>query len=198
VKALRPLVTLAGLLAAWQALVWLAAPPPYLLPGPLAVAAGWLLARKAFPGKSLFDGVVHLPLVMPPVVVGYLLLLLFGVRGPIGSLLDDWFGIRLVFSSAGASLAAAVMAFPLMVRAVRLAPQRIADEPEHRRPETDEDRPPLCVAALVLIDGLRAHPQTQAQRDRPKRPGVHRGVAQSGAIQEPGDHQGGLLPAQRG
>jgi molybdate transport system permease protein len=92
---------------------------------PLAVAAAWLLARRNFWGKSLFDGLVHLPLVMPPVVVGYLLLLAFGVRGPIGQPLNDWFGIRLVFTAEGASLATAVMFFPLMVRAIRLSIEAI-------------------------------------------------------------------------
>jgi molybdate transport system permease protein len=88
---------------------------------PLAVLAAWLLARGRFPGRPLLDAVVHLPLVMPPVVVGWLLLITFGVRGPIGSLLDQWFGLRLVFTTAGASLATAVMSFPLVVRAVRLS-----------------------------------------------------------------------------
>jgi molybdate transport system permease protein len=88
---------------------------------PPAVLAAWVLARCAFPGKALFDGLVHLPLVLPPVVVGYALLLLFGVRGPLGGWLDATFGIRLVFTAEGAALATAVMVFPLMVRAVRLS-----------------------------------------------------------------------------
>ncbi len=88
---------------------------------PFAVAAAWFLSRARFPGKTLIDGLVHLPLVLPPVVVGYLLLLGFGTRGPIGYWLLDTFGIRLAFTSEGASLATAVMAFPLMVRAMRLA-----------------------------------------------------------------------------
>jgi molybdate transport system permease protein len=88
---------------------------------PPAVLAAWLLARCRFPGRGLLDALVHLPLVMPPVVVGWLLLITFGVRGPLGSLLNDWFGIRLVFSTAGAALATAVMSFPLIVRAVRLS-----------------------------------------------------------------------------
>jgi molybdate transport system permease protein len=92
---------------------------------PPAIAVAWLLARHDFPGKALLDAIVHLPLVLPPVVVGYLLLLLFGVRGPIGGMLNDWFGIKLVFTAAGASLASAVMAFPLMVRAVRLSTESI-------------------------------------------------------------------------
>jgi molybdate transport system permease protein len=88
---------------------------------PLAVLAARVLARHEFPGKILFDGLVHAPLVLPPVVVGYALLVVFGIRGPVGGWLDAHFGIRLVFTSAGASLAAGVMAFPLMVRTVRLA-----------------------------------------------------------------------------
>ena len=88
---------------------------------PLAVLAAYALARGRFWGRSLLDAAVHLPLVLPPVVVGWGLLLLFGVRGPVGALLQDWFGIRLVFTSAGAALATGVMAFPLMVRAIRLS-----------------------------------------------------------------------------
>ena len=88
---------------------------------PLAVLAAYALARGRFWGRALLDALVHLPLVMPPVVVGWGLLLLFGVRGPVGALLQDWFGVRLVFTSAGAALATGVMAFPLMVRAIRLS-----------------------------------------------------------------------------
>lgn len=88
---------------------------------PPAIAVAWVLARREFPGKALVDGLVHLPLVLPPVVVGYLLLLAFGVRGPLGGFLHETFGVRLVFTSAGASLASAVMVFPLMVRAIRLS-----------------------------------------------------------------------------
>ena len=87
---------------------------------PFAIGAAWLLSRTRFPGKTLVDGLVHLPLVLPPVVVGYLLLLGFGVRGPVGHWLYETFGLRLAFTTAGASLATAVMAFPLMVRAIRL------------------------------------------------------------------------------
>lgn len=88
---------------------------------PLAVLAAWLLARRRFPGQTLLDAAIHLPLVMPPVVVGYFLLVLFGKTGPIGSWLYEIFGLRLVFTRWGAALAAAVMSFPLMVRAIRLA-----------------------------------------------------------------------------
>lgn len=88
---------------------------------PPALVVAWLLSRTQMPGKTLLNVVVHAPLVLPPVVIGYLLLLTFGIRGPIGANLQELFGIRLVFSSAGAVLAAAVMAFPLMVRAIRLS-----------------------------------------------------------------------------
>jgi molybdate transport system permease protein len=88
---------------------------------PLGLGAAWLLARCRFPGKSLADSVLHLPLVMPPVVVGYGLLTLFGRRGPVGAWLHDGLGITLAFNWKGAALASAVMAFPLMVRAIRLS-----------------------------------------------------------------------------
>jgi len=88
---------------------------------PLGIFVAWLLARRTFPGKILLDGLVHLPLVLPPVVVGYLLLVLFGRRGPVGAWLDQAFGITIAFTWKGAALAAAVMAFPLMVRAIRLS-----------------------------------------------------------------------------
>ena len=88
---------------------------------PLAMLAAWLLARRRFPGRGALDVLVHAPLVLPPVLVGYALLLVFGVRGPIGAALLAAFGVRLAFTSAGASLAAGVSAFPLMVRPVRQA-----------------------------------------------------------------------------
>ena len=86
---------------------------------PAAVALAWLLSRRRFPGKALLDAVLHLPLVLPPVVVGYLLLLLFGRRGPIGAFLEETLGISFAFRWTGAALACAVMGFPLLVRAVR-------------------------------------------------------------------------------
>ena len=88
---------------------------------PLAVLTAWVLTRCRFPGHALLNALVHLPIVLPPVVTGWLLLILFGVRGPIGAILQDWFGIRLVFTTAGAALACAVMTFPIMVRSVRLS-----------------------------------------------------------------------------
>ncbi|MBI4601134.1 MAG: molybdate ABC transporter permease subunit [Planctomycetes bacterium] len=87
---------------------------------PFGVGLGWVLARKDFRGKGLVETLVHLPLVLPPVVTGYVLLVLFGRRGWIGPYLEDWLGLRLVFDWKGAALASAVMAFPLLVRAVRL------------------------------------------------------------------------------
>jgi molybdate transport system permease protein len=88
---------------------------------PLGIFTAYALARWQFPGKALVNGVVHLPLVLPPVVTGYLLLLAFGPRGPLGRVLEDMFGLVLAFRWTGAALAAAVMAFPLMVRAIRLS-----------------------------------------------------------------------------
>jgi molybdate transport system permease protein len=88
---------------------------------PFAIAVAWLLTRTRFAGRTLFDAFVHLPLVLPPVVVGYLLLVLFGVRGPFGGFLYENFGIQLAFTSTGAALATAVMSFPLVVRSVRIA-----------------------------------------------------------------------------
>src|SRR5262249_61389995 len=96
-----------------------------LVSRPPATLVAWLLTRVRFPGRSLFDAVVHIPLVLPPVVVGYLLLIGFGVRGPIGAWLDREFGVRLVFTREGAALATAVMSFPLMVRAIRLSLEHI-------------------------------------------------------------------------
>ncbi|WP_434617359.1 molybdate ABC transporter permease subunit [Tabrizicola sp. M-4] len=88
---------------------------------PFGIWVAWLLARREFPGKQVLNGLVHLPLILPPVVTGYLLLITFGRRGYVGQFLDQWFGIVLAFRWTGAVLAAAVMAFPLMVRAIRLA-----------------------------------------------------------------------------
>ena len=92
---------------------------------PLAVLAAWILTRARFPGRLLLDAFVHLPLVLPPVAVGYVLLLLFGARGPLGAWLRTSFGIQLAFTTAGAALATAVMTFPLMVRAIRLSLENV-------------------------------------------------------------------------
>lgn len=88
---------------------------------PLGIFVAYALARWDFWGKQLLNGIVHLPLILPPVVTGYLLLITFGRRGPVGEFLDAWFGIVLSFRWTGAAVAAAIMAFPLMVRAIKLA-----------------------------------------------------------------------------
>ncbi len=88
---------------------------------PFALLTASLLARPAFPGKALLDGIVHLPLILPPVVMGYLLLVTFGTRAPLGAWLNETFGLRFVFSWTGAALAAAIITFPFQVRSIRLA-----------------------------------------------------------------------------
>ena len=92
-----------------------------LVAAPLGIAVAWLLARKRFPGKVFIESVVHLPLVLPPVVTGYLLLLTFGRRGAVGAFLADHFGIVLSFRWTGAALACGIMGFPLLVRPIRLS-----------------------------------------------------------------------------
>jgi molybdate transport system permease protein len=92
---------------------------------PLAVLMAWLLTRGRFAGRTVLDAFVHLPLVLPPVAVGYVLLLLFGYRGPAGAWLRVHFGIQLPFTTAGAALATAVMSFPLMVRSIRLSLENV-------------------------------------------------------------------------
>jgi molybdate transport system permease protein len=92
---------------------------------PLAILAAWVLTRARFPGRPLLDAFVHLPLVLPPVAVGYVLLVLFGMRGPLGGWLHERLGIQLAFTRAGAALATAVMTFPLMVRAIRIALENV-------------------------------------------------------------------------
>ncbi|QNH15815.1 molybdate ABC transporter permease subunit [Xanthomonas sp. GW] len=88
---------------------------------PFGVACGWLLARRRFPGKALLDALLHLPLVMPPIVTGYALLIVFGTQGPVGAWLLEHLGVQFAFRWTGAALASAVMGFPLMVRAIRMA-----------------------------------------------------------------------------
>ncbi|MDR6770699.1 molybdate ABC transporter permease subunit [Azospirillum sp. BE72] len=92
---------------------------------PVAVLAAWVLGRYNFPGKTLVDGLVHLPLVLPPVVTGYILLVTMGTKGVVGGWLYQTFGIKLIFTAEGASLAVAVTSFPLMVRAIRLSVEAI-------------------------------------------------------------------------
>ncbi|PTQ59201.1 molybdate transport system permease protein [Sphingomonas aurantiaca] len=88
---------------------------------PVAFALAWLLARVRFPGKVILDAAIHLPLVVPPVVTGWMLLLAFGPNGPIGGWLQGWFGVTVLFRWTGAAIAAGVMALPLMVRAMRIS-----------------------------------------------------------------------------
>jgi len=92
---------------------------------PLGIAAAYLLARGRFPGRTLLDGFIHLPLIVPPVVTGYALLILFGRRGPIGAFLESHLGLVFSFRWTGAALAAGVMSFPLLVRPIRLALEQI-------------------------------------------------------------------------
>ena len=92
---------------------------------PFAIATAYVLARKQFYGKSLFDALIHLPLLMPPVLTGYVLLLLLGRHGAIGYWLDQWFGFTFAFRWTGAVIAAAIMAFPLFVRSIRLSIEAI-------------------------------------------------------------------------
>ncbi len=109
--------------AEWNALcvsLWVAA-TAVVVSLPAGIAIGWVLARKQFPGKLLVESAVNLPLVLPPVVTGYFLLVLFGKNGSLGRWLDAWFGVRFVFDWKGAAVAAAVVAFPLMVRSIRLS-----------------------------------------------------------------------------
>lgn len=116
---------------------------------PLAIAVAWLLARRDFFGKSLVNGLVHLPLVLPPVVTGYLLLISFGKRGPVGEALDACCGIVFSFRWTGAALACAVMAFPLVVRAIRLAIESI-DPRLEAAAATLGARPSLVFATITL------------------------------------------------
>jgi molybdate transport system permease protein len=97
---------------------------------PMAFGAAYVLARRNFIGKAVLDGIIHIPLVAPPVVVGYLLLLLLGVHGPVGALLDRWFGVTLAFTWQGAAIAAGIMAFPLILRPIRQAFEQIDERLE--------------------------------------------------------------------
>ena len=114
-----------------------------------AIALAWLLARKRFAGALLLDGLVHLPLTLPPVVTGYLLLLAFGRRGVIGQFLAEQFGLVLAFRWTGAALAAAVMGFPLLVRAIRLSIEAVDPKLEEAA-QTLGARPAMVFVTVTL------------------------------------------------
>ena len=116
---------------------------------PFGIFVAYALARWRFPGRQLLNGLVHLPLILPPVVTGYLLLLTFGRRGWVGQVLDEWFGVVLAFRWTGAALAAAVMAFPLMVRAIRLAIEAV--DPRLEQAAGTLGAPRLWVLATVTL-----------------------------------------------
>lgn len=116
---------------------------------PFGIAVALLLARGRFPGRQVLNVLVHLPLVLPPVVTGYLLLVLFGRRGPLGAFLEGTFGIVFAFRWTGAALAAAVMAFPLMVRAIRLAIEAVDPKLEQAAGTLGAGR--LATFALVTL-----------------------------------------------
>jgi molybdate transport system permease protein len=120
-----------------------------LLSLPLGVFVAYALARWRFRGREVLNGLVHLPLILPPVVTGYLLLLAFGRKGIIGQYLDQWFGVVLAFRWTGAVLAAAVMAFPLMVRAIRLAIEAV--DPKLEEAASTLGAPRLWVFATVTL-----------------------------------------------
>jgi molybdate transport system permease protein len=116
---------------------------------PLGIFVAYALARWQFRGRQLLNGLVHLPLILPPVVTGYLLLITFGRKGYVGQWLDQWFGIVLAFRWTGAALAAAVMAFPLMVRAIRLAVEAV--DPKLEEAASTLGAPRLWVFATVTL-----------------------------------------------
>jgi molybdate transport system permease protein len=120
-----------------------------LLSLPLGIFVAYALARWEFWGKQVLNGLVHLPLILPPVVTGYLLLLTFGRKGYVGQFLDEWFGIVLAFRWTGAVLAAAVMAFPLMVRAIRLAIEAV--DPKLEEAASTLGAPRLWVFTTVTL-----------------------------------------------
>ena len=120
-----------------------------LLSLPAGLLTAYALARWRFPGRQVLNGLVHLPLILPPVVTGYLLLLAFGRKGWVGQYLDQWFGIVLAFRWTGAALAAAVMAFPLMVRAMRLAIEAV--DPKLEAAAGTLGAPPALVFVTVTL-----------------------------------------------
>ena len=125
---------------------------------PPAVAVAWLLARRRFPGHGLLSGIVHLPLILPPVVTGYLLLLGFGRRGLFGAPLEEWFGITFAFRWTGAALAAGIMAFPLMVRTIRLAIEAVDPRLEQAASTLGAARPWVfaTVTLPLILPGIIA------------------------------------------
>lgn len=125
---------------------------------PLGLATAYALARGRFWGKQVLNGLVHLPLILPPVVTGYLLLWAFGRRGAVGALLEQWFGIVLAFRWTGATLAAAVMAFPLMVRAMRLAIEAVDPRLEQAAATLGASRPWVfaTVTLPLILPGILA------------------------------------------
>jgi len=124
---------------------------------PPGILVAYALARWSFPGRQLLNGLVHLPLILPPVVTGYLLLVTFGRQGLVGQFLDEWFGIVFAFRWTGAALAAGVMAFPLMVRAIRLAIEAVDPRLEQAAGTLGASRGwvfltvtlPLCLPGIV-------------------------------------------------
>lgn len=116
---------------------------------PLAVVTAWLMAKQTFPGKALWEAMLHLPLVLPPVVVGYVLLLAFGRNGWAGAALYQWFGITIAFTWKGAAIAAGVMGFPLMVQAIRLSMAAI--EPRLEQAASTVGAGPLRVFFTITL-----------------------------------------------
>ncbi len=125
---------------------------------PFGILVAYALARWRFPGRQVLNGIVHLPLVLPPVVTGYLLLVTFGRRGTVGQFLEEWFGIVLAFRWTGAAVAAAVMAFPLMVRAIRLAIEAVDPKLEAAASTLGASRPWVFVTVTLplILPGIVA------------------------------------------
>jgi molybdate transport system permease protein len=125
---------------------------------PLGILVAHALARWTFPGRQLLNGIVHLPLILPPVVTGYLLLITLGRRGTVGQFLDQWFGIVLSFRWTGAAVAAAVMAFPLMVRAIRLAIEAVDPKLEAAASTLGASKPWVFVTVTLplILPGIVA------------------------------------------
>ncbi|TDH35977.1 molybdate ABC transporter permease subunit [Pseudohoeflea suaedae] len=125
---------------------------------PLGIFVAYALARWRFPGHGLLNGLVHLPLVLPPVVTGYLLLLTFGRTGWIGGFLDGWFGLVFAFRWTGAALAAAIMAFPLMVRAIRLTIEAVDPKLEAAASTLGASRPWVfaTITLPLILPGILA------------------------------------------